>query len=282
MSQRKPLISIIIAVRNGAITLQRCIDSIATQTNSHYELILMDGASTDGTLGIIEENQSNIAYWESKPDGGIYHAWNKALAHAKGEWICFLGADDYFWSDQVLEQLAERLAAVPDDCRVVYGQVALINSSGEVLAYAGEPWSETKRAFIQLMALPHQAVLHRRGLFEAHGNFDERFRIAGDYELLLRELKTHDALFLPDLVIAGMQQGGISSDPSQSLRLLKEIRKAHQKLLGGKSGWLWWAAYFRVTVRQFLWRLMGEAAARFILDALRICVGKPRHWTRSR
>jgi len=277
----KPFFSVVVAVYNGAETLQRCLDSIQAQGYPLKELIIMDGGSSDGTVDILKRNSEKIEYWESSPDKGIYDAWNKALPHIKGEWICFLGADDYFWSKDVLQEAATRLADVPADYRVAYGQVALVNSSDEVLAYAGEPWQKIRKAFFQLMALPHQGVLHHRSLFERHGDFDTQFRIAGDYELLLRELKSNEALFLPDLVIAGMQQGGISSDPSQSLRLLREIRMAHRKLLGGRSGWLWWAAYFRVMFRQILWRIMGENITRHVLDGLRMCVGKPRHWTRN-
>ncbi|MEQ1667696.1 MAG: glycosyltransferase [Sulfuriferula sp.] len=88
-----PLISIIIAVYNGKATLQQCIDSVVQQTYSNKELIIIDGGSKDGTVELLEENRNKFSYWESEPDRGIYNAWNKGLTQAKGEWICFLGAD---------------------------------------------------------------------------------------------------------------------------------------------------------------------------------------------
>ena len=95
-NKKYPLISIIVAVYNGEKTLQRCIDSVFSQTYPHKELIIIDGGSTDGTVDILQTNNDKITYWKSEPDNGIYQAWNKALDHAKSDWICFLGSDDYF------------------------------------------------------------------------------------------------------------------------------------------------------------------------------------------
>src|SRR3990170_1119466 len=107
MSNLPPLFTIIVATLNSAHRLPRCIASFAGQTYPRRELIVMDGGSTDGTVDIIRTQGPAVAYWESSPDRGIYHAWNKALAHAHGEWICFLGADDYFWSPTSLSRVAE-------------------------------------------------------------------------------------------------------------------------------------------------------------------------------
>jgi glycosyltransferase involved in cell wall biosynthesis len=104
-----PKITVIVAVFNGSATLRRCLKSICSQSYSNQELIVMDGGSSDDSVKIIQQNSHRIAYWESKPDRGIYHAWNKALSHATGEWICFLGSDDYFWQDDVLEKMVPAL-----------------------------------------------------------------------------------------------------------------------------------------------------------------------------
>ena len=88
-------ISTVVAVRNGARTLQRCIDSVRNQAYPHKELIIVDGKSTDGTVEILSCNANAISWWISEPDIGTYAAWNKAMLHVKGEWICFLGVDNY-------------------------------------------------------------------------------------------------------------------------------------------------------------------------------------------
>jgi len=275
-----PLISIIVAVFNASKTLQQCIDSVAQQTYANKELIIIDGGSKDGTVDLLEANQQQISYWISEPDKGIYNAWNKGLSQAKGEWICFLGADDFFWDAQVLERMTAQLQAIPPDILVAYGQIMLLNNDGETLYPIGEPWEKIKDRFKQVMCIPHQGVMHRRSLFGQHGKFDESFRITGDYELLMRELKTGDAVFIPDLITTGMRQGGISSDPANSLVAMREMRRAQQMHGQRLPGWIWIAAMARVYVRLLLWRILGEGLTRKALDMYRRMMGGPSHWTK--
>jgi len=278
----EPVISVVLAVYNSAKTLQHCFDSIAKQTYRNVELIVIDGQSTDGTVDIIKSNESHIFYWESSSDTGIYDAWNKALKHMTGEWVCFLGADDYFWNDKVLEEMAGRLCCASPDFRVVYGQVALVNERDELLYYAGEPWNKVKRKFQHLMILPHQGVMHHRSLFEEHGVFDDNFKIVGDYDFLLRELSVRNALFVPEVIVAGMRQGGVSSKPSQGIRILKEIRASHRKFGYTTESFDWWLAYIKVRVRMLLWQFLGESVTRYLLDIFRVCTGHARHWTKTK
>jgi glycosyltransferase involved in cell wall biosynthesis len=280
-SGENPLITIIIAVFNGENTLQQCIDSVAHQTYSNKQLIIIDGGSTDGTVAIIQKNEIAINYWISEPDKGVFNAWNKGLAEATGEWICFLGADDYFWNAFVLEKMSESLKHLPADIRVAYGQVMLLGEGGQELYLAGKPWQEAKKSFRQYMSIPHQGVMHQSSLFKKHGNFDESFRITGDYELLLRELKSGNAEFFPELIIAGMRQGGISSHPENSLLLLREARWAHCKHVSPIPSINWLMALCRVYIRIVLWQVIGEKNARKTLDMGRRIMGLPPHWTRT-
>ena len=258
------------------------MDSVGNQTYKNTELFVIDGASTDGTVDLIQANAKRITYWISEPDGGIYSAWNKALAHAKGDWICFLGADDYLWSPKVLERMAEQLVFVPPNIRVAYGQIMLLNQHDSELYAVGEPWANVKSRFKRLMCVPHPAVMHRRSLFANHGNFDESFRIAGDYELLLRELKTRDAMFIDGIVMTAMRQGGVSTDPANTLLGLREVRLAQVKngLLRPSLGWR--MAVLRTYIRLWLWQFLGEKQARRMLDIGRHLMGLPAHWTKSR
>ena len=276
-----PLITVIVAVFNGAKTLQQCIDSVITQTYPDKELIIIDGASKDGTVGLLEVNQEHINYWISEPDKGIYNAWNKVLSQANGEWICFLGADDFFWNTQVLERVSIQLQMIPPDIRVAYSQIVLLNKDGEALYPIGEPWGKIKDRFKQFMCIPHQGVMHRRSLFGQHGKFDESFRIAGDYELLMRELKTGDAVFIPDLITVGMRQGGISSDPANTLVTMREFRLAQQMHGQRLPSLIWLAAMARVYVRLLLWRILGEGVTRKVFDQYRRMRGLPSYWTKT-
>ena len=280
--QSQTLITIIIAVFNGAKTLQQCIDSVAQQSYANKQLIIIDGGSTDGTVELLQANDQSISYWVSEPDSGIYNAWNKGLVQAKGEWVCFLGADDYFWDDLVLARMSESLVKLPANIRVTYSQIMLLSEDGQELYLTGEPWQKIKQRFKQLMSIPHPGTMHSRDLFEQQGYFDESFRIVGDYELLLRELKTADAAYIPNMISVGMLQGGISSNPQNALSQLYEVRRAQQKhgLKLPSANWL--MAVLRVYIRLLLWRVVGENTARKALDLGRCLMGLPPHWTRTK
>ncbi len=276
-----PLISIIVAVLNGRATLQQCIDSVAQQTWPNKELIVIDGGSNDGTVELLNANREKIAYWISEPDRGIFNAWNKGLARAKGEWICFLGADDYLWDARVLERISSQLEKIPPDVHVAYGQIMMLGAEGQQLYAVGAPWQEAKQLFKQYMSIPHPAVMHRRSLFERHGKFDESFHIAGDYEFLLRELKTGDAMFIPDIILTGMRAGGISSHAGNALRALRELARAqrmHGRLLPGR---FLMKEMFREAMRLMLWKVLGDRSARKLLDLRRRMRGLPPHWTKT-
>lgn len=278
----KPLISIITATFNAARFLPDTIRSIRAQSYPNIEWIVIDGGSTDATVDLLKANDDIIDFWLSEPDHGIYSAWNKGLAQSKGEWICFLGADDYFWDAHAVAQMCEQLVKLPADVNVAYGKVMLINADGKAIHAFGEPWENVKERFKQAMSIPHQGTMHRRSLFERHGNFDESFRIAGDYELLLRELKSAEARFIPGIIMTAMRQGGgISSNPENSRVVLRESRRAQRKNGLRLPGRFWLMAVMRMHLRLLLWKILGEHRARKALDFGRRVMGLPPFWTRT-
>lgn len=260
-----PLISIIVAVFNGKATLQQCIESVAQQTYSNKELIVVDGGSTDGTVDLLKDSSEKISTWISEPDHGIYNAWNKGLNLAQGVWICFLGADDFLWEPTVLEQMATHLQALPSSIRVAYGQIMLVGNDGQSVRALGQPWEPLKDSFKQFMCIPHVGTMHRRELFAQHGRFDESFQIAGDYELLLRELTTADAAFFPNLIVAGQRLGGISTHNDNNLRIKQEVWRA--KRMHGLP--LQWSSFLweigNEYLRLALCKALGEASARKLI-----------------
>ena len=278
--EAEPLISVVVAVFNGVETLMRCIDSVSRQTYKKNELIVIDGGSVDGTRDLIESNSQHIAYWESERDRGIYHAWNKALLHVKGEWICFLGADDYLWDRDALGRIASHLSVIGTSVRVVYGQVNLVNENGDVLGTFGKRWCELRSSFLAGKALNiHQATFHHRSLFERHGRFDESFRIAGDYELLLRELRENEAVFVPHLVTA-MQHGGISSNPSSKAVTIREIIRA-RKMHGLTLSLNLVAVWLRANIHAVLYHVAGQRVSAVVADSYRLLTGRRRLWTKN-
>lgn len=256
MKEERPLITVIVAVLNCSKTLEHCIKSITEQSYPCVELIVMDGGSTDGSMSIINSYSDKIAYWESKPDRGIYHAWNKALKHSCGEWVCFLGADDYFWNDRVLADLTTHLIrASYSGIKVLYGQAARVDCSGKIIKLQGKPWNKIGLQMRHGMPfdLPHPGLMHHCSLFEEHGLFDESFKIAGDYEFLLRELKNGKALFANNLRTVGCKVGGIAD--SFKLLAQKEVARARQKNGLRTMSWVWLAVYTRSLIRKQLQKL---------------------------
>lgn len=221
-----PTISVVIATWNAVATLEATLHSAFGQGHPGVEVIVIDGGSTDGTVDLIQRFDGRIAHWESEPDRGVYHAWNKALDHVNGDWVCFLGADDRFATPEVIGQMAPSLLAVDGNVRVVYGSVHVVDSHGHVQAVVGSPWEEAGPGMRQRMTLPNPATFYHRSLFDIHGRFSERFRITGDYEFLLRELLEQPAVFVPDVLVVLMDEGGLSSDPRQRTRRLTEIATA--------------------------------------------------------
>jgi len=246
-------ITIIVAVLNMAHTLSRCLESVIRQTYADRELIVMDGGSTDGSSEIVQSCQGHIAYWESVPDRGIYHAWNKGLRLAHGKWICFLGADDYFWDKQVLQALSPSLdQASGMGIRVVYGQVARTSRTGEILYLRGKPWKSIRWQMAHGMPLdlPHPGLMHHHRLFADHGPFDETFRIAGDYDFLLRELKGKNsrALYIPSVRTVGSQVGGIAD--CTNLLAHREVARARKNNCLPGFSLVWLGVYTRALIRE--------------------------------
>lgn len=276
----KLLITIITSTLNADEYLPKIIESIRGQTYRNIEWLIIDGGSNDGTLDILHQNEDVIDYWLSEPDKGIYNAWNKGLDRATGEWICFLGADDVLWDAHVLERMAGYLEKLPLNVRVAYGQISLVNRRGDSICTLGEPWEQSGRRFKQIMSIPHPGAMHRHDLFKQRGYFEETFRIAGDYELLLRELTTGTAAFVP-LITVKMQQEGISSAPGNSLAQLREVRQAQRMHGQCFPGRLWLIAMARVYLRLLLWKVLGERLTRKSLDIYRRMTGQPPYWTKT-
>jgi glycosyltransferase involved in cell wall biosynthesis len=262
-----PTFSLVVAVLNGASTIQRCLQSVADQTCLARELIVIDGGSTDGTQQILSTSGAAISYWESKPDRGISHAWNKAIGHATGEWVLFLGADDELATADVLERALENLR-MDDKVAVAYGAVTMERVAGRPGRIVGSDWDQMGRDFFHHNTLPHQAVFHRRSMFDRVGEFDESFRICADYDLLLRELKARPPLYLPGLVVTRMGRDGVSQRPENGYRgTLEQVRALRANGLFGLPLWLspriWRSTAFEAIRRTFGVNVARRVAARY-------------------
>lgn len=232
---RNPRLSIVIATWNAAETLERCIASITKQTLPSWELLIRDGGSTDATLSIIKKHQSVVTWWESAPDDGIYDAWNMALAHARGEYVCFLGADDALHAPDTLAALFSAIGQQTYDLVTSRGQ--LRDANWRALCTFGKSWD--KSGLPRRIGVCHPGLLHHRSLFSRFGRYNTQLRIVADFEFLLRlpsEIRTLD---LPTVTV-DVQDDGISRH--QFWRRIRETREVHARSprVGPVRAWLYW------------------------------------------
>ena len=239
METTKNLISVIVAVKNGEGTIRKTIESFISQTYPLKELIIIDGNSNDKTRSIINEFEKAISYWESSDDTGIYHAWNKALLHVKGEWICFIGADDYFSNTYSLQNLFNNTKDDKNEMDLVIGKIKLIDIHGNILKSIGTKWDWEKLKRWQNVA--HPGMLHNRKLFKKYGFFNETYKIAGDYDFLLRLGKNINTRFINQTIVH-MGNSGLSN--KNVLTAFLETRKIQVKhkevgILKANINFLW-------------------------------------------
>jgi glycosyltransferase involved in cell wall biosynthesis len=273
-------VSIIVAVRNGAGTLQRCLDSIAAQDIASRETIVVDGASTDGTRELLERNlrDGRIDAYVSEPDRGVYSAWNKGIRRARGRWICFLGCDDAFHDPGALRALVKAAEETGAGSRVVYGRINRVTSGGILVETIGVPWEQARAPFLGGVNIPHPGTLHHRDIFAERGDFDDSYRIAGDYHLLLGELPERAPVFV-DRVVLDMGFGGMSSRPGTILVALREVARARRSRGLRTTPLRLRVALGVAWIGSLVHRLLGDRSYRRLADLYRLLRGRPKIWT---
>ncbi len=220
-------VSVITAVYNGEKYIAGCLESVLQQDYPDIEHIVLDGGSTDQTVDILRQYDDRVEYWASEPDNGVYDAWNKGLAEARGNWICFLGADDEFLPGAISAYM--KMARDNPQAEYLSSQVEWVHESG-YSRVIGEPW-DWKR-FSRFMCVAHPGSMHRRSLFDRLGSYDCTYRRTADYELLLRARGDLQAAYLPISTVM-MRAGGVSDSTSA----LSEAMRA-KVLAGGRGSWL--------------------------------------------
>ena len=170
-----PKISVITVCYNAASSIEDTIKSVINQTYQHVEYIIIDGASTDGTLNIIKKYSDNISYWQSEPDSGIFDAMNKGLHKATGEWVVFMNAGDCFYSHDTISKVNHELS---DDLIMLYGDTQYIRKTGTAIEKAMEPDFIRKN-----MPTCHQSFFIKSTIAKEIG-FDTRYQYAADYNMV--------------------------------------------------------------------------------------------------
>ena len=218
-------ISVITVAYNSAATIAETLRSVATQTHPDIEHIVIDGASTDDTLTVVKTHGKHVQVLVSEPDRGIYDAMNKGLALASGEFVGFLNADDMLAGPDVVATIARAAGAA--NTSVVFGDLLYVNKDrpSELVRYWRSGAFAPSRLRFGWMP-PHPTLYVRTALVKALGPFDLRFRIAADYDLILRYFN-HPGVgvaYLPQVLVK-MRTGGASN---HSLRAL--LNKSREDL----------------------------------------------------
>lgn len=169
-----PQLSIIIPTFNSGAVLSRALDSIICQTFTDWEVLVMDGVSTDNTLEIANSYNDNRIRIYSEPDKGIYDAMNKGIKRANGEWLYFLGSDDYLLKSNVLERMFERT----DNLDMIYGDVEAPHLPPE---HYGK-WIPEMLSYNRC----HQGIFYRRTAFDRLGLYPLKYPICADHYINLR------------------------------------------------------------------------------------------------
>jgi glycosyltransferase involved in cell wall biosynthesis len=268
-----PQVSVIIACLNDLEHLPRAVDSVLSQTFAGLELIIADGASTDGTVDYLRGLQDARVHWRSERDGGLTEAWNKALAMAKGEWILFLGADDFIWDNDVLAKTAPFLKST--DAAFAFGEVRIVAQHSDTTVQRvcfDKPQLLAHLRSSKGLGLPHQGFFHNRRAFHT-GLFDQTFRLAADYEFISRFSGEQDFHFLPVGPVTAFRMGGLSTDPWVSLKVCREWNRIFRAR--GRPFHHGWQQFTRAYAKVVLKTILGESAARGLVNLTRAARGLP-------
>jgi glycosyltransferase involved in cell wall biosynthesis len=183
-------ISIITVVFNNCATILNAINSVYSQTYKNVEYIIIDGGSSDGTLDIINENSHKISKVLSERDNGIYDAMNKGIKLATGDIIGILNSDDFYFDEFVLFDVYQEFAKNPD-LDILYGNIVYVNQNKpEVIERKWISENYYKKYFEDGNVPPHPSLFLKKNVYEQVKHFDLDFRLASDYEFMLRVFKS--------------------------------------------------------------------------------------------
>lgn len=214
------IISLITVTYNSGSTLFSTFQSILSQTYPDIEYIVIDGASNDGTVSVIQEFEplfKGKLKWISEPDNGLYDAINKGLYMAIGEVVGILNSDDFFTKSDILEQVAQAFE-MDNKLDAVYGDVHFVNSTDLTRPIRYYSSKIFKPSLMKLGFMPaHPTFYCRKSCYDKYGLYKTDFKIAADFDLLLRFIYVHhiSLKYLP-LDMVTMRVGGASTNGLKS------------------------------------------------------------------
>ncbi|MCC5612601.1 glycosyltransferase [Nostoc sp. CHAB 5834] len=259
--------SIITINLNNQIGLDRTIKSVLNQTDYTYEFLVIDGASTDGSLDTIKNFSSKIHYWVSEADNGIYHAMNKGIQQASGKYCLFLNSGDWLDDSSVLETFCDQnynTDLVVGGCHVV---------AQEKRIYTYQLKDELTFQSFYKATIPHQSTFIKRTLFETLGVYNESYMIHGDYDFWIRSVIVNQCTIASfNYVVSNYNMEGISNNYVFQKKSCDEIQHILQnyipeRILADYEYWkikrselgLWEWVKQKKTLHKFLFLLYNQA-----------------------
>jgi glycosyltransferase involved in cell wall biosynthesis len=246
-------VSIITAVFNGENAIGRTLASIADQDHSDIEHIIVDGASTDATLARIRTGDRRAAKVISEPDDGAYDAFNKGLRAATGDVIGYLNSGDSYISRETLSRIAGSFA--DPDLQAVFGDVLIVDGRVPprvIRHYRSKRFTRSAMSYGLMPA--HPTLFMKREVYQAIGEYNPTFRIAGDFELCLRAFACRDTRYryLPEPLVS-MPTGGLSNRGWRSKwQITREMRRACRSN-GVSTNWLKLCLRFPLKMAELSW-----------------------------
>lgn len=238
----KPLVSVVTVVLNGEKYLEQTIQSVLSQSYDNIEYIIIDGQSKDKTLEIIKKHESKIDYWSSEKDGGIYYAMNKGIAHANGDIIGILNADDFYSSDTILNVVNTFLNT---DADVFHGDIIFLNDHQETRM------QPDIHKMMQQPSVFHPTCFVKKQVYSKIGDFNTEYKISADYDFLLRCLKSNVKFEYIPQVLTYFRPGGMSASCASNLEGYK-IMKIHQTGFHKAVAWRALKCYIKTFIKKVI------------------------------
>jgi len=209
MSLDAPRLSIITVNLNNREGLEKTLASVqAQQSAPAFEQIVVDGGSTDGSADVIRRFESRLAFWITEPDRGIYHAMNKGLAQATGDYLLFLNSGDRLANPRVLQTVFSGFPSAD----IVYGSIQVVRAGKPGKIVRGPAPDDLQLTFWIQNTIQHSGTFIRRGLL-LENRYAEDFRIVADRKFFFESFLAGKTFARIDQVITHFEMGGISSDP---------------------------------------------------------------------
>jgi glycosyltransferase involved in cell wall biosynthesis len=221
-----PFFSIITVVRNAVNTIEDCIQSVEGQSFTDFEYIVIDGLSDDGTSELISERTASIDTYVREKDAGLYDAMNKALALCRGRYIGIINADDAYFQDTLLN--VQKVLLEHPRSQIVYGGVQILSAEGSSLF--------VDHANLDRSMIAHPSCFVSADTYRKLGNFDTSFKIAADYDFMLRALKAGAVFNNSGLLLAKYRPGGTSA---------KNRFRSIQEMISIQANYLGWSKFYR-------------------------------------